>query len=227
MEKKNKKESVKAPASAKAMAGKPAFAKAMAGKQDIFGDHKYKICVSGAAEMSCCAPNIKELAEEVGREIVKQGCILLTGATTGVPYYAAKGAKKAGGVSIGFSPAGSRQEHINTFKLPVDYFDLIVYTGFDYVGRNLILTKSADGVIIMCGRTGTLNEFTIAFETHTPVGVMQGSGGTADLIEPVLAKGYRPKTKIVYDTDPKKLVEKLIKTIATEQKRTIQKRSAK
>jgi len=68
--------------------------------QNIFGDHKYKICVSGAADMSCCAPNIKELGEEVGREIVKQGCILLTGATTGVPYYAAKGAKLAGGVAV-------------------------------------------------------------------------------------------------------------------------------
>jgi len=189
-------------------------------------DHKYKICVSGAADIDCCSPNIKGLAEAIGREIVRQGCVLLTGATTGVPYWAAKGAKKAGGVSIGFSPAGSRQEHITTYKLPTDYFDLIVYTGFDYVGRNLVLTKSADGVIIMCGRTGTLNEFTIAFETHTPVGVLQGSGGTADLIEPVLAKGYRPKTKIVYDTDPKKLVEKLIKTIAAEQLRSKKLKSA-
>lgn len=182
-------------------------------------DNKYKICVSGAADLSCCSPNIKELGEKLGQEIVKQNCILLTGATTGVPYLAAKGAKKAGGVSIGFSPAGSRREHINTYKLPVDYFDLIVYTGFDYVGRNLILTKSADGVIIVCGRTGTLNEFTIAFETHTPVGVLQGSGGTADLIEPVLSRGYRPKTKIIYDTDPKKLVEKLIKVITADQRK--------
>lgn len=179
---------------------------------------EYKICVSGAAELSCCSPNIKELGEQIGREIVRQGCVLLTGATTGVPYYAAKGAKEAGGVSIGFSPAGSEKEHVRTYKLPTDYFDLIVYTGFDYVGRNLILTKSADGVIIICGRTGTLNEFTIAFETKTPVGVLQGSGGTADLIEPVLAKGSRPKTKIVYDTDPKRLVEKLIKLITEEEK---------
>lgn len=195
-------------------------------KKSFLADNKYKICVSGAAELSCCSPNIKELAEELGKEIVRQGCILLTGATTGVPYLAAKGAKKTGGASIGFSPAGSRREHINTYKLPTDYFDLIVYTGFDYVGRNLILTKSADGVIIVCGRTGTLNEFTIAFETHTPVGVLQGSGGTADLIEPVLSKGYRPKTKIIYDTDPKKLVEKLIKVIAAEQRKTSKERSA-
>ncbi|MCX6790777.1 MAG: hypothetical protein NTV62_01110 [Candidatus Gribaldobacteria bacterium] len=195
-------------------------AKKVENPKDWLGEHRYKICVSGAAELYCCAPNIKEIGEALGKAIVDRGCILLTGATTGVPYYAAKGAKEAGGVSIGFSPAGSKREHLKRYKLPVDYFDLIVYTGFDYVGRDLILTKAADGMIIACGRTGTLHEFTVAFETRTPVGVMQGSGGTADLIEPVLAKGYRPKTKIVYDTDPERLVDKLIAAIDEEQRKT-------
>jgi len=173
----------------------------------------YNIVVSGAAELSLCCPNIKKLSEDVGREVVRQGCILLTGATTGAPYYSAKGAKAEGGTSIGFSPAGSKKEHVKRYKLPTDYFDIIVYTGFDYVGRNLMLTKAADGVIIICGRTGTLNEFTIAFETGTPIGVLRGTGGTADLIEQILARGYRPKTKIVFSADPKELVEKLIKKL--------------
>lgn len=178
----------------------------------------YKIAVSGAADIRHCCPEIKELSEEVGREIVKQGGILLTGATTGAPYFAAKGAKKVKGISIGFSPASTEKEHIKTYRLPIDYFDLIVYTGFDYIGRNLILTKAADGVIIICGRTGTLNEFTVAFESKTPVGVLQGSGGTADLIDEVLKRGYRPKTKIVYDRTPKKLVQKLISLIKKEKR---------
>ncbi|MDI6883064.1 MAG: hypothetical protein QMC93_01130 [Patescibacteria group bacterium] len=178
--------------------------------------HRYKICVSGAAEVSHCCSNIEKLAEEVGKEIAKQNCILLTGATTGAPYFAARGCKKQAGVSIGFSPASSEREHLRTYRLPIDQFDLIVYTGFDYVGRNLLLTKTADGVIIICGRTGTLNEFTIAFETKTPIGVLQGSGGTADLIDKILKKGYRPKTKIVYDRSSKKLVQKLIRLIKKE-----------
>ncbi|MDD5433227.1 MAG: hypothetical protein PHE77_01015 [Candidatus Pacebacteria bacterium] len=186
--------------------------------EDLFAEPRYKICVSGAADLDICCPNIKDLAMEVGREIVRQNCILLTGATTGVPYYSAKGAKEIGGISIGFSPAGSKKEHIKRYNLPADHFDLIVYTGFDYVGRNLILTKSADAAIIICGRTGTLNEFTIAFETRTPIGVLQGSGGTADIIQPVLAKGYRPKTKIVYDTDPVKLVQRVIQILNRESK---------
>jgi len=185
--------------------------------------YKYKIVVSGAAELGLCCPNIKDLAEEIGREIARQGCILLQGATTGAPFFAAKGCKEEGGVSIGFSPANSEREHLKTYKLPTEYCDLIVYTGFDYVGRNLILTKAADGVIVLCGRTGTLNEFTIAFETRTPTAVLRGSGGTADLIEQILARGYRPKTKIVFDADPKKLVDKLIKLIEKEKGRHLKK----
>jgi len=185
----------------------------------------YNIVVSGAAELGLCCPNIKQLSEEIGREIVRQGCILLTGATTGAPWYSAKGAKAEGGTSIGFSPAGSKKEHVKRYKLPTDYFDLIVYTGFDYVGRNLMLTKAADGVIIICGRTGTLNEFTIAFETGTPTGVLRGTGGTADLIEQILARGYRPKTKIVFSADPKELVEKLIKKLDNRKRSRTKKKS--
>lgn len=178
---------------------------------------KFNIVVSGAADISGCCPKIKELSEEVGVEVAKQGCVLLTGATTGAPHYATKGAKSAGGMSIGFSPANSEKEHVRTYRLPTKYCDLIVYTGFDYVGRNLILTKAADGVLIICGRTGTLNEFTIAFETGTPIGVLRESGGTADLIDEILARGYRPKTKIIFDADPKHLVRRLI-TLIKKQK---------
>jgi len=178
----------------------------------------YKIVVSGAADISGCCLGIKGLAKKLGEEIVEQGCILLTGATTGAPYYTAKGATEKGGVSIGFSPAATEKEHINKYRLPTDYFDFIVYTGFDYVGRNLILTKSADGVVIVCGRTGTLNEFTIAFESGVPVGVLRGSGGTADLIEEILSRGYRPKTEIVFDSDPKELDRKVIALIKKQKR---------
>ena len=86
----------------------------------------YKIAVSGAAQTQHCCKNIEKLSKQVGREIVRQGCILITGATTGVPYFAAKEAKKAGGVSIGFSPAASRIAHQKAYKLPTDAFDVIV-----------------------------------------------------------------------------------------------------
>ncbi len=178
----------------------------------------YKIAVSGAAQVSHCCEGIEKLSKEVGKEIAKQKCVLITGATTGIPYFAAQGAKKAKGFSIGFSPATSEAAHLKTYKLPVDAFDVMVYTGADYVGRNVIMTKSVDGVIIICGRMGTLHEFATAFEIQKPIGVLEGSGGTADKIK-IIAKGpYRGVKKIIYERNPKKLVEKLIKLIQKEKK---------
>ena len=66
-----------------------------------------KICVSGAAETSNCGPHAYEAAKELGREIARQKAVVVTGATTGFPLWAAIGAKEAGGQSIGFSPAAS------------------------------------------------------------------------------------------------------------------------
>lgn len=179
---------------------------------------KHKICVSGAAETNHCGEGALEASKELGREIIRQGAVLVTGATTGIPYWAAIGAKEEGGISIGVSPAISEKEHKNVYHLPTDYFDLIIYTGFNYSGRNLLLTRSSDAVVFACGRMGTLNEFTISFEDEKPIGVLQGTGGTADMIEELVSKMHRGPGKIVYDKEPKTLVEKVIELIEKEKK---------
>lgn len=174
---------------------------------------KYKICVSGAAETGHCAENTLEKTKALGKIIVEKNAVLVTGATTGAPYWAAIGAKDAGGFVIGLSPASSEIEHVKKYKLPMDYHDIIIYTGFGYSGRNLLLTRSADAVIITCGRVGTLNEFTIAFEDEKPVGVLTGTGGVADEIKGILERSRRGMGKVVFDSDPKNLVEKVFKLI--------------
>jgi len=182
-------------------------------------NHRFEIIVSGAAELSCCCPEIKKISEQVGQEIAKQKCILVTGATTGVPYYAARGYKRAKGIfSLGFSPAVSEAAHLKTYKLPIDVFDTIVYTGADYVGRNILMTKSADGMITICGRMGTLHEFATAFEIQKPIAVLTGSGGMADKIKSIVTGSARRKKKIIYEKNPKRLVQKLIAVIEKEQK---------
>lgn len=177
---------------------------------------QYKICVSGAAETGHCAPGALEKSKEMGKEIVRHNGILVTGATTGAPYWAAIGAKEEGGVSIGFSPAVSEKEHIEDYKLPVDNFDIIVYTGFNYAGRNLILTRAADAVIFICGRMGTFNEFSIAFEDNKPIGVLLGTGGVADMLQDLVPKMHRGPGKIVYDSDPKRLIEQVLELVKIE-----------
>ena len=177
---------------------------------------KFKICVSGAAETGHCAPGALEKAKELGKEIIRNNSVLVTGATTGFPFWSAIGAKEEGGISIGLSPASSEKEHIEKYKLPVDYFDVIIYTGFDYSGRNLLLTRSSDAVIIGCGRIGTLNEFTIAFEDDKPIGILTETGGTADEIKGIVEKAHRGPGKIVYNSDPKILVEKVLELVRKE-----------
>jgi len=177
---------------------------------------KYKVAISGAAETGHCNRDVLEIAMETGKEIIRQNGVLLTGATIGVPYWAARGAKEEGGISIGVSPAATEKAHVKTYHLPTDYFDLIIYTGFDYSGRNLLLTRSADAIIVICGRMGTLNEFTIAFEDAKPIGVLEGTGGTADMIREIVARSHRGPGKIVYDSNPKRLLEKLLKLVKKE-----------
>ena len=177
---------------------------------------KYKICVSGAAETGHCAPDALDKAKELGKQIVAHNAVLVTGATTGFPFWAAMGAKEAGGFVIGVSPASSEIEHVKKYRLPIDYHDIIIYTGFGYSGRNLLLTRTADAIVVSCGRMGTLNEFTIAFEDEKPIGVLIGSGGMADEIEGILEKARRGKGKVVFDSDPKRLVEKVIELVDEE-----------
>ncbi len=178
---------------------------------------KYKICVSGAALTSHCASDALEKAEILGQEIAKRGLVLVTGATTGIPYWAAKGAKAENGTVIGLSPAISKVQHIKTYHLPTDYHDLIIYTGFGYAGRNLLLTRSSDAVVTLCGRMGTLNEFTIAFEEDKPIGVLEGSGGTAEMLQEIIEKAHRGPGKAVFSKDPSRLLDQLLDLIEAEE----------
>ncbi len=189
----------------------------MVTKQNPHMHLKYKIAISGAAETNHCGEDVLELTKEIGRQVVLQGGVLVTGATTGAPYWAAIGAKEAGGFVIGLSPGGSEQEHVKKYRLPLDYHDMIVYTGFGYSGRNLLLTRSADGVIVSCGRMGTINEFTIAFEDNKPIGILTNSGWmTDDIIKKIIEEAHRGGGKVVWDSDPKVLVQKVIELIKKE-----------
>lgn len=175
--------------------------------------------------MDFCAADADKKAYQLGQEIIAQNGILITGATQGIPYFAAKGAKEAGGMSIGISPASTFAAHVKTYRLPTEYFDFIIYTGFEYAGRNLILTKSADAVIVGCGGFGTLNEFTIALEDNKPIGVLTGTGGTADVIDEIMEtikdKHEHGNGRIIFSDDPKKLVSELVRMIDYDHKNVI------
>lgn len=176
---------------------------------------KYNICVSGSAKGE--SVNLaKGLAKAVGVQIVQQGHVVVTGATTGLPYYAAKAAHDQDSnyvTSLGFSPATSRIDHRNKYKLPTDAYGSIIYTGFGYMGRDVLLVRSSDALIMVGGRLGTLNELMIALEEKTPVGVLVGSGGMTDAVETVLKAAKRNRSGIIFDDDPATLVSRLTQMV--------------
>src|SRR5262249_55234688 len=142
------------------------------------------------------------LAYELGKAIAKMGHTLTTGATIGLPQFAARGAKDHGGLSIGFSPAGSYREHVPTYKLPIKEFDYINFTNMDYVGRDVYLVRSSDALITVGGRMGSLHEFTTALESHKFCAVLLGTGGAADFIPAIVDRLPIPdNSHLIYDTD--------------------------
>lgn len=174
----------------------------------------YQFCVSGAAKGDS-AKDGEALARQVGASIAKAGHSILTGATTGLPEFAAQGYKKAGGkMSLGLSPASTKVEHVLKYRLPTDAYDAILYTGLHYGGRDALLINSADAVISIGGRLGTLHEFTIAMETRTPIGVLKSAGGISAQIDSLLKllPNADPEL-VVFENNPTILVNKMTKLL--------------
>lgn len=170
----------------------------------------YQICVSGAAKGHSVEEG-RVLAEAAGAAIAAAGHSLLTGATIGLPNFAAEGYKASGGtMSLGISPATNKVEHVKKYRLPTAAYDSILYSGLHYVGRDALLISSSDAVVSIGGRLGTLHEFTIAMETDTPIGFLQGAGGISTQIMDILhAAGEANSENVVFADDAVDLIAQL------------------
>jgi len=177
----------------------------------------YQICVSGAAKGHTVEEG-KRLAETTGIAIAKSGHVLMTGATTGLPHISANAYKQHGGtMSVGISPASSKIEHVMKYRLPTKPYDVIIYTGMHYVGRDTFLINSSDAVISIGGRLGTLHEAMIAIETDTPIGFLQGAGGTGEDILTILKSAGREADEgILFGDDAQQLLDQLVKLLDNE-----------
>jgi uncharacterized protein (TIGR00725 family) len=175
------------------------------------------ISVSGAAEIAHCGPSVIPIAKELGREIARQGAQIITGATSGFPLYAAEGAKEAGGVSFGLSPAASKKEHLEVYRLPLKAMDAIIYTGFGFPGRDLMLVRSSDAIVIGCGRIGTIHEFTVAWEANMPLGILEGEWATDEVIRNIIKNSNRENPNVIFEKDPKVLVAKLLEMVKSQE----------
>jgi uncharacterized protein (TIGR00725 family) len=172
---------------------------------------RIKIGVMGSAEER---PDVIDKAAALGRAIASRNAILLTGATTGVIYTVGKAARDAGGMHVGISPGHNASEHAERYALPLDVCDAIIYTGFGLKGRNVVLVRSCDIVIFIAGSTGSLNEFTIAFDEGKVIGALVGTGGVADEIEKLTQIfSKRTQAQIFYDDEPLRLIDKCLAAV--------------
>lgn len=171
---------------------------------------RYKIGVIGSA--AGYENDILKKAREIGKEIATHDCILLTGGTTGVSYEAVKSAKENEGLTIGFSPAATLTEHTEAYGLPTEHFDVLIYTGFGFKGRNVPFIRSCDGVVAISGRIGTLNEFTIAYDEKKIIGLLKETGGLCDDegIEHFVRKSKKKGGKIISHYCPHQLIEQVV-----------------
>lgn len=178
---------------------------------------KIKIGVMGSATEQLTKGQ-KDKAVALGKAIGRHDCILITGGCPGLPHLAAKGAKQVGGLSIGISPGLSLSEHVQKYDSPTKHFDLLIFTGSGLMGREVVNIRSSDIIIIIGGRSGTLGEFAIAYDEGKLIGVLQGSGGISDQIEIILdiCKIKETGARVVLDTDPERLLDKVLKIFHDE-----------
>jgi uncharacterized protein (TIGR00725 family) len=153
-----------------------------------------------------------DLAQRLGKKIAAASCVLITGELDGIPGRVVEAHNQSGGLSVGISPAHSTVEHDALYGPPPSPSTVVIYSGFGYKGRNVIAIRTADIVILFSGGIGTLNEFTIAYDEGKVIGLLQGTGGAADVVQtlldtlPVRATG----AVVIADPDPEQLVDRCI-----------------
>lgn len=122
------------------------------------GGRKVVIAIIGAG---ICSTELADQAAAAGKYVAEHGGVVVCGGLGGVMMGAARGAKEAGGTTIGVLP-GSDKSEAN------EYIDIAIATGFGEA-RNIVIVKTADAVIAFPGEYGTLSEMAFALKLGKPL----------------------------------------------------------
>jgi uncharacterized protein (TIGR00725 family) len=130
--------------------------------------------------------SLADVAFELGRGIAQRDAVLICGGLTGVMEHAARGARAAGGLTIGLLP-GDDPDEAN------EYVQVAIATGLG-PARNAILARSADGVVAVGGGLGTLSEIALALRNGRPtIGIQTWRFDRDRRTEPELPIAANPK----------------------------------
>ncbi len=150
---------------------------------------------------------IYEIAYRLGYLAAKQGWMLFSGGRDGVMEAASKGAKEAGGITVGILPSLDKKE-------ANEYIDIPITTGLGIGMRSELMIQTVDCVVMIGGKNGTLKELSAAYMNKIPAVIIRGSGGIADSIEKILFEGKyldeRKNMDILFANSPKEAIELLV-----------------
>lgn len=121
-------------------------------------EKKPVIAVVGAGK---CSKKLRDMAAIVGKYVAENGGVLMCGGMGGIMEGAARGAKEAGGVTIGILPTDDKND-------ANEFIDYVIPSGFGEA-RNLLVVRSADVVVAFPGKFGTLSEMAFAMQAQKPV----------------------------------------------------------
>jgi len=169
---------------------------------------KVQIGVMGSAADLGYGKETEKIAENIGYLVAKNGAALVFGAEKdydSLSTAACRGAKKAGGMTIGVTYGKSKKvfESKNA--------DIIIASGLERGGgRELVLVLSCDAIITVGGGSGTLTEIAIAYQANIPIVVLDGTGGWSEelsgrflddrkRVKAVPAKDYKEAVKLAFD----------------------------
>jgi uncharacterized protein (TIGR00725 family) len=139
---------------------------------------RLQIGVMGSAADLNYSAELEQLAEKVGYWVARNNAILIFGAEkdySSLSTASARGAKKAGGITIGV-----------TYGKGLDIFesasaDVVIATGSDRGGgREFPLVLSCDAIIALSGGSGTLTEIALAYQANIPIVVVDQTGGWSE-----------------------------------------------
>ncbi|WP_407356839.1 TIGR00725 family protein [Methanolobus sp. WCC5] len=143
----------------------------------------------GVIGAGTCDARIRRIAEEVGAEIAGKNAMLICGGLGGVMEASAKGAKRAGGITVGVLPGDNRLS-------ANPYIDIAIVTEMGHA-RNVIIARSADALIAIAGEYGTLSEIAHSLKMGKTVVTLESKW---DIEGTIKAKDPKEAVRIVIDS---------------------------
>lgn len=147
---------------------------------------------------------VYKAAERVGFLLARSGAIVVTGGKSGVMESATRGAKKAGGITVGVIKGNER-------FLSNKFTDVEILTGMTADGFDeFMLVTMSDALITIGGGAGTLEEITIAYRNNKPIIALENTGGWANKIAGTYLD-ERKKVRIIPASTPEDAVKMALK----------------